>query len=95
MRSTYFHMESWLVTCNEQWASRECGGAYTKEQMQLLVKSIENGTITLPKEAEEKVYEEVTKVRPKDEPNEEVSIWPELADRWVKAILVNVKRNVR
>ena len=28
-----------------------------------------------------KVYEEVTMVRPKDEPNEEVSIWPELADR--------------
>ena len=49
----------------------------------------------MPKEAEEKVYEEVTKVRLKDEPNEEVSIWPELADRWVKAILVNVKRNVR
>ena len=91
----FSHGKHGLSLANEQWASRECGGAYTKEQMQLLVKSIENGTITLPKEAEEKVYEEVTKVRPKDEPNEEVSIWPELADRWVKAILVNVKRNVR
>lgn len=85
MRSTYFHMES--MACHLPMNSGRAENAEAhiqKEQMQLLVKSIENGTITLPKEAEEKVYEEVTKVRPKDEPNEEVSIWPELADRWVK-----------
>ena len=42
----------------------------------------------MPKEAEERVYAEVLKIREKDEPNEEVSIWPELADRWLRTILV-------
>ncbi len=76
-----------LSLADKQWASGECGGTYTKEQMQCLVKSIENGELTLPKEAEERVYAEVLKVSAEDEPNEEVSIWPELANRWVRTVL--------
>lgn len=76
-----------LSLANEQWASGDCGRAYTKEQMILLAKSMEEGKIILPKEAQERVRAEISKVREKDEPNEEVSIWPELADRWLRTIL--------
>lgn len=75
-----------LSLADETWASGDCGREYTKEQMILLAKSLEEGEITLSKEAKERVYAEMSKIRGKDEPNEEVSIWPELAERWLRTV---------
>lgn len=85
-----------LSLANEDWASGNFRGQYTMEQIKCLLEAAEKRRLPLPKEATEQIkrifgISENIKKKPQDtprigEPSEEVSVWPLLADMWLKSM---------
>ncbi|WP_251389948.1 alpha/beta hydrolase [Mediterraneibacter agrestimuris] len=85
-----------LSLANEDWASGKFGGQYTLEQIECLVKAAEEGNVSIPKEAIDRIKKEfgigrkiIDKTRevPRiGEPSKEAAVWPMLADTWLKSM---------
>ena len=81
-----------LSLADEAWANEEFGEPYTLEQTFALGQAVNDGTFPVPEEAKQalnemaKMFTGQTK-REKEQANEEVKHWPELADEWIRATL--------
>lgn len=81
-----------LSLADEAWANEEFGEPYTLEQTFSLGQAVNDGTFPVPEEAKQalnemaKMFTGQTK-REKEQENEEVKQWPELADEWIMATL--------
>ena len=81
-----------LSLADEAWANEEFGEPYTLEQTFALGQAVNDGTFPVPEEAKQalnemaKMFTGQTK-REKEQANEEVRQWPELADEWIKVTL--------
>ena len=81
-----------LSLADEAWANEEFGEPYTLEQTFALGQAVNDGTFPVPEEAKQalnemaKMFTGQTK-REKEQANEEVKQWPELADKWIRATL--------
>ena len=80
-----------LSLADAQWASGEYGEPYTMEQTMHILSLVKNGTISLPEEMRKSLLDrfdpENRAERSPLEPNREVSIWPDLADAWIREVL--------
>lgn len=87
-----------LSLANEDWASGNFGGQYTVEQIECLLKAMEEGALPMPEEVKERIKKEFGMDRQSiderkeipriGEPSEEVAVWPVLADVWLKSMMV-------
>lgn len=85
-----------LSLANEDWASGNFGGQYTIEQIECLVKAMEEGLLSIPEAAKERIKKEFGIGReitdkPQEshrigEPSKEAAVWPMLADTWLKSM---------
>jgi acetyl esterase/lipase len=83
-----------LSLANEKWAAGEYGDPYPMEQTDRLIARIKSGSISLPEKTKKMLLsqfdmseEESKRMQAKLQVNNEVRIWPELADRWIKTVL--------
>ena len=81
-----------LSLADEAWANEEFGEPYTLEQTFALGQAVNDGTFPVPDEVKQalnemaKMFTGQTK-REKEQVNEEVKDWPELADEWIRTTL--------
>lgn len=81
-----------LSLADEAWANEEFGEPYTLEQTFALGQAVNDGTFPVPEEVKQalnemaKMFTGQTK-REKEQVNEEVKDWPELADEWIRTTL--------
>jgi acetyl esterase/lipase len=81
-----------LSLADEAWANEEFGEPYTLEQTFVLGQAVNDGTFSVPEEVKQalnemaKMFTGQTK-REKEQVNEEVKDWPELADEWIRTTL--------
>lgn len=79
-----------LSLANEDWASGRFGDPYPAEQTACIVAAGKAGKITVPKEVLDfhRLFADPGDgsgpALPRFEPVEEVAVWPELADRWMR-----------
>lgn len=79
-----------LSLANEEWADGNYGDFYTVEQLVKLAESIKKAGTPVPEEfrsLSNLSKEKENALNMKNFPNEEVSVWPELADVWLKIAL--------
>ena len=80
-----------MSLADEAWANEEFGEPYTLEQTFALGQAVNDGTFPVPEEAKQalnemaKMFTGQTK-REKEQSNEEVKQWPELADEWIRVL---------
>lgn len=90
----FSHGQHGLSLADDVWASGDYGEPYTMEQMFGLVAAVKSGEVELPPEKQE-TYAMFTSFGSEDEgaapmefvPNEEVKVWPGLADAWIRRTL--------
>ncbi|MDD3361613.1 MAG: alpha/beta hydrolase [Hespellia sp.] len=86
-----------LSLADDDWANGRFGELYTFEQTKCIISFMEENHIPIPKEMDgirmmltppeemsEEMLEEAKKMQVDMKANEEVSVWPELADTWLK-----------
>ncbi len=85
-----------LSVANDRWQRTEFGEAYTYDQVHHLVRAMESGELKTTSEVEEilitrkqmfKNYNENIRGKGNQEPNEEVAIWVDVAEKWLEHIL--------
>ena len=79
-----------LSLANEDWVEGRFGEPYCMEQMMGIARAYQNGEIDVPKEALEflnfftRAEASATASFPTAHPVPEVSVWPDLADQWMR-----------
>ena len=78
-----------LSLANEDWAAGRFGEPYPLEQLQGIAKAAEAGQVTVPAEAMGFMNyllhpETAAQFFPPNHPVKEVSVWPDLADTWIR-----------
>ena len=78
-----------LSLANEEWASGHFGDPYPMEQLMCIAQAAERGEIEIPKEKAGMLDfflhpESAPSFFPPVKPVEEVTVWPELADVWMR-----------
>lgn len=84
-----------LSLADQVWANGEFGEPYTMEQIDNIVNKVKSGDIILSEDAKANLLERFDKNEDSDsqetvleQPNEEVAVWPELADKWLKKYII-------
>lgn len=80
-----------LSLANQDWAEGRFGDPYTVEQAVCTERAARAGEISAPKEKMELIDSwlasmEDDRPMPANQPLEEVAVWPELADRWMRKL---------
>jgi len=80
-----------LSLANEDWAEENYGEPYTYEQEAIVISLIAKGELSFEAEIEENLKKEINENHKNKEmslntkkPNEEVRVWPLLAQQWLK-----------
>lgn len=80
-----------LSLANQAWANGEFGEPYTTEQIDNILDRVKSGDIIMAEDAKANLLERFNKSEEsgiqeslRKQPNEEVAVWPELADKWLK-----------
>ncbi|MDO4284838.1 MAG: alpha/beta hydrolase [Eubacteriales bacterium] len=83
----FSHGHHGLSLADETWANREFGEPYTVEQLMAMIGAVKDGSLVLPKQESEQIcaFSNMS-LGEKEETNEEVRIWPELAQQWLSRI---------
>ncbi len=73
----------------EEWAAEHYGEPYTLEQTLRLMEAVDSGRVEVPSGMKQALAEaghraQGGKTSKKREPNPEVAVWPDLADRWLR-----------
>lgn len=84
-----------LSLADEDWAMERYGEPYTMQQTFQIVQAVKDGVISMSKEAKDALIEQFDEAQanqaretvPNELPNEEVAIWPDLAETWLKRVL--------
>ena len=74
-----------LALADEEWASGEGQELYTLEQTMNVIKMLEENGTPLPKDFREAMENGKADAQ-KRMPNEEVAVWPELAEQFLRRI---------
>lgn len=75
--------EHGLSLADEVWASEEYGTLYTKEQIVKIEEKAKAGMIPKALLSQLELQDKQEKLR---EPNDEVRVWPELAENWLRNV---------
>lgn len=79
-----------LSLADDRWAEHRYGDSHCANIMGYLVNAVRSGELPLPEETK-KAFEDLSHMSlenmPKDEPSEEVRVWPELALTWLDRML--------
>ena len=80
-----------LSLADETWANEEFGEPYTLEQTFALMKAVEDDLVPLPDEVKQMLLNQKAMLTGEVEHQkgsvwDEVKVWPELADKWLKKL---------
>lgn len=76
-----------LSLANQDWVDGKFGVQYTITQMLRITEKIQNGEIELPAGNIENSEQTRQVISTDRAPNEEVAVWPDIADTWLMKVM--------